>query len=184
MILGVFQSRNLRHSQYRISVVILCFIKMGSYDTLFCNFAFVTLWNPDSGKSVRPFSVFSFFLKIFVNVYFWETEHEWEKGRERETEDLKWALGWQKTARGGSQTHQLWDHDLSPSRMLSRLSHPGAPTPSHFLWLPHIPWYEYNAVYPTVVDRPSLCFQLLATVDCAAIPKFHISCTKENILDL
>ena len=37
------------------------------------------------------------------------------------------VLCWQLRAWHGSQTHKLWDHDLSQSRTLNRLSHPGTP---------------------------------------------------------
>ena len=47
--------------------------------------------------------------------------------RERETQNPKQALGCQHRARRGAQTHGLQDRDLSQSRLLNRLSHPGAP---------------------------------------------------------
>ena len=52
---------------------------------------------------------------------------EWGMGRERETEDPKWAPCWQQKAQEGAWTQELWDHDLSQSQMLNQLSHPDAP---------------------------------------------------------
>ena len=58
-----------------------------------------------------------------------ETEHEQgrvrERGRHRIRSRLQ-ALSCQHRAWCGAQTHGLWDHDLSGSRTLNRLSHPGA----------------------------------------------------------
>ena len=56
---------------------------------------------------------------------FWEREHKWGRGIEMGTEDPKQALRWQQWARWGTRTRKLWDHDLSWSRMLIWLSHPG-----------------------------------------------------------
>ena len=51
-----------------------------------------------------------------------------ERGRERRgTEGLKWVLCQQQWAGRGAWTHELWDHDVSWSRMLNWLSHTGAP---------------------------------------------------------
>ena len=77
--------------------------------------------------------LFSFFLNFFFNVYLFlrqrETEHEWgrvrERGRHRIRSRLQ-ALSCQHRARRGALTHEPWDHDLSWSRMLNRLSHPDA----------------------------------------------------------
>ena len=59
-----------------------------------------------------------------------------EGQRERETQNPKagrlHALSCQHRARHGARTHKLRDHDLSPSRMLNQLSHPGAPNMSRF----------------------------------------------------
>ena len=58
-----------------------------------------------------------------------ETDREWGRGRERGRHRI-WsrlqALNWQHRARRGARTHELWDHDLSWSRTLNWLSHPGA----------------------------------------------------------
>ena len=60
-----------------------------------------------------------------------ETECEWVRGREKGRHRIQSRLqapSCQHRARRGARTHGLWDHDLSWSRTLNRLSHPGAPT--------------------------------------------------------
>ena len=79
----------------------------------------------------------SFFLfkKNFFNafIYFWRRERDraWagEGQREGETQNLKQAqaLSCQHRARHGARTHRPRDRDLSRSRILNRLSHPGTP---------------------------------------------------------
>ena len=49
-----------------------------------------------------------------------------ERGRHRIRNRLQ-ALSYQHRARHGARTHGPRDHDLSRSRMLNRLSHPGTP---------------------------------------------------------
>ena len=59
-----------------------------------------------------------------------ETEHEQGRGRERGRHRIRSRLqapSCRHRAPRGAQTHELRDHDLSQSRMLNRLSHPGAP---------------------------------------------------------
>ena len=70
----------------------------------------------------------NFFLMF---TYFWERETETERDnrgaeRDRICSRLQ-ALSCQHRARCRAQTHKLWDHDLSQSWMLNRLSHPGTP---------------------------------------------------------
>ena len=62
-----------------------------------------------------------------------KTEHERGRVRERETQNLKQAPGSELLARArrGARTHGPRDHDLSRSRMLHRLSQPGAPRRIH-----------------------------------------------------
>ena len=76
-----------------------------------------------------------FFFKIFLKfIYFWEREREtdceWGRGRERGRHRI-WsriqALSCQHRDWRGARTHEPWDHDLSRSRTLNWLSHPGAP---------------------------------------------------------
>ena len=72
--------------------------------------------------------------KIFFNIYLFlrqrETEHEWgrvrERGRHRIGNRLQ-ALSCQHRAQRGAPTHEPGDRDLSQSRTLNRLSHPGIP---------------------------------------------------------
>ena len=65
-------------------------------------------------------------------IYFWDRERKSMRGggAEREGDRIPsrfQALSCQHTAQRGARTHELWDHDLSQSRTLNRLSHPGAP---------------------------------------------------------
>ena len=46
-------------------------------------------------------------------------------GRERGRQNPKQALHCQHKAQHGAQTHELRDYELSQSRMLTLLSHPG-----------------------------------------------------------
>ena len=72
--------------------------------------------------------------KNFFNVYLFlrqrETEHEWERVRERGRHRI-WsrlqALSCQHRARHGARAYEPQGHDLSWSQMLNPLSHPGAP---------------------------------------------------------
>ena len=79
--------------------------------------------------------LFNFFLMF---IYFWDRERAWtgkgsERGRHRIWSRLQ-ALSCQHRARRKAWTHQLWDHDLSWSWMLNRLSHPSAPGLHSFWW--------------------------------------------------
>ena len=59
-----------------------------------------------------------------------EMEREQERGRERGRRRIRNRLqapSCQHTARRGTRTHKPRDHDLSRSRTLNQLSHPGAP---------------------------------------------------------
>ena len=77
---------------------------------------------------------------IFLNVYLFsrqrETERAWGRGRERRRYRI-WnklqAPSCQHRARRGARTQEPWDHNLTRSRTLNRLSHPGAPTYTVFL---------------------------------------------------
>ena len=57
----------------------------------------------------------------------WLGERQRERGRHGIWSKLQ-ALNWQHRAQRGARTHRPWDHDLSRSRALNQLSHPGAPT--------------------------------------------------------
>ena len=74
----------------------------------------------------------SFLRNLLMFIYFWDRQRlsmnggGSERGRHRIWSRFQ-ALSCQHRARRGAGTHALWDHDLSRSRMLNRLSHPGAP---------------------------------------------------------
>ena len=90
---------------------------------------------------------FYFVFNFFLNVYLFLRERErvqaGEKQREREREgerereregDRGFEVGYALTADWcGAQTHELWDHYLSQSWMLNRVSRPGTPTCIIFL---------------------------------------------------
>ena len=85
----------------------------------------------DVGGYTWPRNIYLF---NFCNVlfYFWERQRESEQGRGRERgrhriQSRLQALSCQHGAQSRAQTHKLWDHDLSWSRMLNPLGHPGAP---------------------------------------------------------
>ena len=63
-----------------------------------------------------------------------------ERGRHRIRNRLQ-TLSCQHRAWRGARTHGLWDHDLSWSQMLNRLSHPGAPGRT-FLDYTHAKWRQ------------------------------------------
>ena len=72
------------------------------------------------------------FLFLTVHMCVHEREHEWGAGRDRERErdrirSRPQALSCQQRARLEARTHRPWAHDLSQSRILNWLSHPGAP---------------------------------------------------------
>ena len=96
-------------------------------------------------------------LKNTFNVLFiFETErdrHEQGRGRERGRHRIRsrpQALSCQHRARHGARTHRPRDRDLSRSRTLNRLSHPGAPTPDQlkrrFLRSASLYWGAQNIV--------------------------------------
>ena len=67
-------------------------------------------------------------------IYFCETVRDIKsrqgRGRERRRHRIRSRLQaphYQHTARCGAQTHEPWEHDLSWSRTLNQLSHPGVP---------------------------------------------------------
>ena len=70
--------------------------------------------------------IFLNFLLMFI--YYWETEREQGRGRVRGRHRIGSRLqapSCQHGAPCGAQTHKPQDHDLSRSRTLDRLSHPG-----------------------------------------------------------
>ena len=74
---------------------------------------------------------FVYFFNVYLFLRHRETEHEQGRGRERGRHRIRsrlQALSCQHRARRGARTHRPWDHDLSRSWTLNRLSHPGAPS--------------------------------------------------------
>ena len=66
-----------------------------------------------------------FLFKLFKCLfYFWETEHEWGRARERGRRRLWSRLQALSCQQSGAQTHELRGHDLSWSWMLNWPSHP------------------------------------------------------------
>ena len=63
-------------------------------------------------------------------IHFWETDHEWERGREKARHRI-WsrlqALSCQQRVQCGARSYESWDHDLSRSQTLNQLSHPVTP---------------------------------------------------------
>ena len=81
-------------------------------------------------RTATPKSILLFFFLTFI--YFWDRERQHKRGRGRERGRHRigsrlQALSHQPRAQCGAQTHGPWDRDLSWSRRLNRLSHPGAP---------------------------------------------------------
>ena len=86
--------------------------------------------------------IFFFFLMF---IYFWEKEREeegereWagERQRERKKESKAGSMHWavKPRARHRAWIHEPWDHDLSQSQTLKRLSHPTAPLFFFFFFL-------------------------------------------------
>ena len=116
------------------------------------------------------------------NVYLFlkerETEHEQGRSRERGRHRIRsrlQALSCQHRARHGAQTREPWDHDLSWSRTLNWLSHPGAPCPFVFLQRSHHTgtidyiighWWSIQPLAPSPLPRNQglgLPFQPLIT---------------------
>ena len=72
--------------------------------------------------------IIHYFLKIFDLIIIGNIE--WRRGTERGRHRIQsrlQALSCQHRDRRGAQTHKLQDHDLSQSRTLNQLSHPGTP---------------------------------------------------------
>ena len=94
-----------------------------------------SLWHVEAPLIFIVWGFFCFGLFCF-NVYLFlrqrETEHERGRGRERGRHRIGsrlQALSRQHRAQRGARTHRLRDRDLSWSRTLNQLSHPGAPRP-------------------------------------------------------
>ena len=77
-------------------------------------------------------NIFRVLFLFLMFIYFWERETEHGQGRERERgrhriRSRLQAVSCQHRAQLRARTHKPWDHDLSQSRTLNWLSHPGAP---------------------------------------------------------
>ena len=106
-----------------------CFILFCCVLFLFCVLASQTL----VAKSFEGYSILKKFCLMFI--YFWgrekETEHKQGRGSERGRHRIQSRLqapSHQYRARSRVRTHEPWDHELSQSLTLNRLSHQGAPT--------------------------------------------------------
>ena len=116
----------------------------------------------NSWKTVRPcyksdlVSLYILFYFILMLIYFWERQTECKLGRGRERGRHRiWsrlqALSCQHRARHGARTHEPYDHDLSWSQMLNRLSHPGATPPPPFF---KVSMYILNTPYGSSISFP------------------------------
>ena len=68
-------------------------------------------------------------------LFFWERESMRAGEGQRKGKTQNQVPGWavSKEPDGGARTHKQWDHDLSRSQTLNRLSHAGAPIALEFL---------------------------------------------------
>ena len=87
-------------------------------------------------------------------IYFWERERQRqsvsrgraERGGHRIRSRLQ-VLNCQDGAQCGARTHEPWNHNLSRSRTLNRLSHPGTPHNTKYLGNAGVSEISYN--HPT-----------------------------------
>ena len=92
------------------------------------------------------------FIIFFTFIYFWERERnrvqagvgQRKRGGHRIGSRLR-APSCQPRARHGARTHEPWDHDLSRSRTLNRLSPPGAPNYGFLLVFTH---FVFSVICP------------------------------------
>ena len=94
--------------------------------------AFLSWWRLQVCWKSCALFIYLFFLYNFLMFIFereGETEHEQGRGREGDTESKAasrlWAVSTELNT--GLKLNKLWDRDLSRSRTLNQLSHPGAP---------------------------------------------------------
>ena len=88
-------------------------------------------------------------------LYIWERDTECEQGRGRKRGRCRirsrfQTLSHQHRARCGAETHQPWDHGLSWSQTLDRLSHPSAPGWGFLLFI-----FSYYYVLNRVIILPT-----------------------------
>ena len=105
-------------------------------------------------RHLQNATLFSF---LFFSFFERERECEWGRGRDWETGSKGGSAltGWQQRARCRTWTHRLWDHDLSRSLTLNRLSHPGAP--ECYFFLTHDSSHSFT--YATAFVECSLCIR-------------------------
>ena len=84
-------------------------------------------------RHIGIFTIYFYLFYFFTVLVLTERERNGGWGRERDTEDPKWALRWQQRAWRGAWTHHPWDHDLSQSWIPNWPRHPGAPSTLEFL---------------------------------------------------
>ena len=97
------------------------------------------------------------FLNFLMFIYFWEGERDrawvWERQRERETQNLRQAPGSKLSAQSlmWGWNQEPWDHDLSWSRMLNQLSHPGAPKLHYLNLKTELPDIAHAVYHTTII---------------------------------
>ena len=86
-------------------------------------------WMSPEARETKAKMNYSFLKEFFLTFihFLRDTDSASGERTERETQNSKQALSCQHRAQHGVQTHEQWEHDLSQSRMLNLLSHPGAP---------------------------------------------------------
>ena len=119
-------------------------------------------------------------LSIFFNVYWFLREREREcvsgEGAEKETQNPKPAPSSELSAQSprGARTHGPRDHDLSRSRTLNQLSHPGAPVVYFYQILSRD---NFIVTIPTLKICHSLLFSIKVEV---AVPNHYAEKRKTN----
>ena len=119
-------------------------------------------------------------LIFLMFIYFWQRERQnmSRGGAERGGRHRIWsglqALSCQHRAWHRAQTHRVWDHDLSWSRTLNRLSHPGAPKMKCFNKSRIVPTHTLGKILqrPVSPEVNNACFHPFLL--CKMIRKLHI----------
>ena len=88
-------------------------------------------------------------------IYFWERERVTERGRQNLKQTPGSELSAQSLTQGRTQTHKSWDHDMSWSRILNQLSHPGTlEVPVKGL---KVEFQENTHIYIFLIDISTFC---------------------------
>ena len=137
-----------------------------------------------ANSSVRTATRETTFFFVCVCVYLFLRERERQRGQRRGRERGRHripsrlqALICQHRARCGARTHEPRDHDLSRSRTLNRLSHPGAPPP---LFVPLLSQSHVESV----IEGSCLGTFLAGLLTLLGLSSVHFSLEVENSLDL